>query len=85
MCGDMGNIVAAVVAYLVEINKNALIFVVGVLAILAATLLFFIPETTHEPMPQTLEDGEHFGENQPLCYCPMFTDTETLNRRKDPL
>ncbi|XP_022653338.1 solute carrier family 22 member 8-like [Varroa destructor] len=85
VCGDMGNIIAALVAYLIEINKNALILLVGAFAFLAATLLFFIPETTHQPLPQTLEDGELFGKDQPLCYCPIFVDPDSsLKKRKDP-
>ena len=73
VCGDLGNVIATLVAYLVEINKNALIVVVGILALIAAVLLFFIPETTHEPLPQTLEDGESFGQDQSLLYCPIFS------------
>jgi hypothetical protein len=32
-----------------------------VVAIIAAGLCVFLPETLHQQLPETLEDGENFG------------------------
>lgn len=49
------------------------ILVMGVVSLVASVLLFFLPETVNHGLPQTLEDGENFGRDQGLCFCPMLT------------
>ncbi|OQV14189.1 Carcinine [Hypsibius exemplaris] len=41
------------------------LLVFGSLCLLAALSVFFLPETAHQRLPQTLEDGEQFGKNLP--------------------
>lgn len=34
----------------------------AVVALVSGALTMFLPETLNQPMPQSLDDGEHFGE-----------------------
>ncbi|XP_049517861.1 solute carrier family 22 member 3 [Dermacentor silvarum] len=70
--GDIGSCLGADVAYLVEYDRYLPLLVMGVLSLLAALLLFFVPDTVHEPLPQTIEDGEEFAKDQGLCFCPVL-------------
>ncbi|KAL3219871.1 hypothetical protein MRX96_005632 [Rhipicephalus microplus] len=70
--GDIGSCLGADVAYLVEYDRYLPLLVMGVLSLLAALLLFFVPDTVHEPLPQTIEDGEQFAKDQGLCFCPVL-------------
>lgn len=77
--GDIGSCLGADVAYLVEYDRYLPLLVMGVLSLLSALLLFFVPETVHEPLPQTIEDGEEFAKDQTLCFCPVL-----VTRLPDP-
>lgn len=70
--GDVGSLLGANIAYLVEFDTYLPLLVVGVLSLLSSFLLFLVPDTVHEPLPQTIEDGENLGKNQSICFCPIF-------------
>ncbi|XP_040061659.1 solute carrier family 22 member 7 [Ixodes scapularis] len=72
--GDIGSCLGADVAYLVEYDRYLPVLVLGALSLLASVLLFFVPDTVHEPLPQTIEDGENFAKNQGLCFCPILVE-----------
>lgn len=80
--GDIGSCLGADVAYLVEYDRYLPLLVMGVLSLLAALLLFFVPDTVHEPLPQTIEDGEEFAKGQGLCFCPVLV-TRLPDQDKD--
>lgn len=44
-----------------SLDKRVPTLVFGGVAIFAAILALFLPETLHKDLPQTLEDGENFG------------------------
>ncbi|XP_064455835.1 solute carrier family 22 member 7-like [Ornithodoros turicata] len=78
--GDIGSCLGADVAYLVEYDRYLPLLVVGLLSLLSAVLLFLVPDTVHEPLPQTIEDGENFGKNQGLCFCPLFVKEQPAEK-----
>ncbi|ODM92283.1 Organic cation transporter protein [Orchesella cincta] len=44
-----------------SLDKELPTIIFGAVAIASALLTLFLPETLHKEMPQTIEDGEHFG------------------------
>lgn len=48
------------------------VLVMGGAALVAAVLLFFVPDSVDQVLPQTIEDGENFARDQSLCFCPIF-------------
>ncbi len=42
-------------------DKRIPTFIFGGIALIAAVMALFLPETLNKEMPQTLEDGENFG------------------------
>ncbi|KAL3219879.1 hypothetical protein MRX96_005639 [Rhipicephalus microplus] len=46
----------------------------GSLAPASGVLFFFflLPESAGTTLPQTIEDGENFGKEQGICFCPLF-------------
>ncbi|KAL1436980.1 hypothetical protein MTO96_049000 [Rhipicephalus appendiculatus] len=73
LLGDAGGLLGAQVASLAELDEYLPMLVMGCLALLGSVLVFFLPETVGTAMPQTIEDGERFGRDQGLWFCPMFT------------
>lgn len=44
--------------------------IIGTLNLFNAFLATLLPETAYEELPDTLEDGEHFGKNQKFWHLP---------------
>ena len=42
------------------------IIIFGTSAVVAGALSLFLPETLHQGLPETMEDGEQFGKDQNL-------------------
>ncbi|KAK8760659.1 hypothetical protein V5799_028076 [Amblyomma americanum] len=73
LLGDVGGLLGAQVASLAEMDEYLPMLVMGCFALVASVLLFMLPETVGTAMPQTIEDGERFGRDQGLCFCPLFS------------
>ncbi|XP_072142361.1 organic cation transporter 1-like isoform X3 [Dermacentor andersoni] len=85
LLGDAGGLLGAQVASLAELDEYLPMLVMGCLALLGSVLVFFLPETVGTAMPQTIEDGERFGRDQGLWFCPLFTrDTEDTTQGESP-
>ncbi|KAH7964707.1 hypothetical protein HPB49_000820 [Dermacentor silvarum] len=85
LLGDAGGLLGAQVASLAELDEYLPMLVMGCLALLGGVLVFFLPETVGTAMPQTIEDGERFGRDQGLWFCPLFTrDSEESAHGESP-
>ena len=45
------------------------LIVYGILAFSAGMLSLLLPETLNKKLPETIEDGEHFGKGERQCSC----------------
>ena len=46
--------------------------IMGILGVISGSLILFLPETAKVQLPETIEEGEHFGKDQHFFYMPMF-------------
>ncbi|ODN02543.1 Organic cation transporter protein [Orchesella cincta] len=61
MAARMGGMLTPQITLLDSLDKSIPTLVFGGVAIFAAFMGLFLPETLHKEMPQSLEDGENFG------------------------
>lgn len=63
------------------------LMIMGALMVAGGLSALTLPETLHQHLPQTLEEGENFGKDfgyqQWLTCCPSKPDTDEENN-KDP-
>uniref|UniRef100_A0A6M2D409 Putative solute carrier n=1 Tax=Rhipicephalus microplus TaxID=6941 RepID=A0A6M2D409_RHIMP len=71
LIGDVGGLAGIQVASLVERNMYTPVLVMAALSLAATVVVFFLPETLEQALPQSIEDGENFGKDQTLCFCPI--------------
>nr|XP_050044284.1 solute carrier family 22 member 7-like isoform X1 [Dermacentor andersoni] len=71
LIGDVGGLTGIQVASLVERDTYTPVLVMGALSLAATVVVFFLPETLEQALPQSIEDGENFGKDQTLCFCPV--------------
>ncbi|XP_075747285.1 solute carrier family 22 member 7-like isoform X1 [Rhipicephalus microplus] len=71
LIGDVGGLVGIQVASLVECDMYTPVLVMAALSLAATVVVFFLPETLEQALPQSIEDGENFGKDQTLCFCPI--------------
>ncbi|KAK8760656.1 hypothetical protein V5799_028073 [Amblyomma americanum] len=55
--------------------------VMGATALAASVFAFFLPDTVHLALPQTLEDGEGLATDRGLCFCPVSAADLFFKRR----
>ncbi|XP_071543054.1 organic cation transporter protein-like isoform X4 [Panulirus ornatus] len=68
MCARVGGILAPFIASLAVTYKPLPLIVFGVLSIISGSLIVFLPETVGSELPQTLQESEDFGKDQPIWY-----------------
>lgn len=73
LMGDVGSLLGAQVASLTEYDKYLPMIVMGVLSLIASALLFLLPETLNQALPQSIEDGENFAKGQSFFFCPLVS------------
>ncbi|KAL1436981.1 hypothetical protein MTO96_049001 [Rhipicephalus appendiculatus] len=71
LIGDVGGLTGIQVASLVERDMYTPVLVMAALSLAATVVVFFLPETLEQALPQSIEDGENFGKDQTLCFCPV--------------
>ena len=54
-------------------------YILSVGGFLVAAITVCLPETGVSNLPNSLEEGEHFGKHQPFVYVPLI---ERRNRKK---
>ncbi|XP_042209976.1 organic cation transporter protein-like isoform X3 [Homarus americanus] len=77
MCARVGGILAPFISNLANTYKPLPLFIFGVLSIISGCLIVLLPETVGCELPQTLQESEMFGSDQPIWYFSCF------GKRKD--
>lgn len=77
--GYVSSIISPFVVYLSYIHFTLPLIILGVLGIAGGVLCLFLPETLNEELPQTLDDGEQFGQNQRFWEIPCFKRFQFFN------
>ncbi|XP_053959658.1 carcinine transporter [Anastrepha ludens] len=67
--GGLGLIVIPFVTYLGKDNLKLPLVIMGVVSMIGGLTSLRLPETLHERLPQTLEEGENFGKDWSLKKC----------------
>ncbi|XP_075537633.1 solute carrier family 22 member 12-like isoform X1 [Dermacentor variabilis] len=78
--GDLGGLVGMQVAALAERDRCLPVTVMGAVSLAASVLVFFLPETVHLALPQTLDDGESLAVDRGVCFCTLSAKRQH-NRR----
>ena len=75
MFGRVGGVLTPLFGHeLVAVSKIAPAIIFGLLSVLAGLLTLLLPETNNKVLPDTIEEGEHFGEDQDrsrMCPCNL--------------
>ncbi|KAH7963192.1 hypothetical protein HPB52_019955 [Rhipicephalus sanguineus] len=80
LLGDLGGLVGMQVAALAEWDRNIPVTVIGAISLVASALAFFLPDTVHLALPQTLDDGERLADDRGLCFCPLSLPRSSRRR-----
>ncbi|XP_076330702.1 carcinine transporter-like [Tachypleus tridentatus] len=73
------------IIYLGTYEKHIPYFIIGGICLIASFAASFLPETLNAKLPQTIEDGEKFGNNQKYFSCfgsQIPEDDDTEEKRK---
>lgn len=62
--GYVANMLSPLVNYLHVIDPSLPFWILVIVGIIGGTSILFLPETMGRQLPQTLEDGELFGQDQ---------------------
>ncbi|KAH6939547.1 hypothetical protein HPB50_019335 [Hyalomma asiaticum] len=80
LIGDLGGLVGMQVAALAERDRYLPVTVMGGISLAASVLVFFLPDTVHLALPQTLEDSEHLADDRGICFCPLSLPIRSKGR-----
>lgn len=80
LIGDLGGLVGMQVAALAEWDRYLPVTVMGGISLAASVLVFFLPDTVHLALPQTLEDSEHLADDRGICFCPLSLPRRSKSR-----
>ncbi|KAK8760657.1 hypothetical protein V5799_028074 [Amblyomma americanum] len=83
LVGELGGLAGMHVAALAERDRFLPVTVMGATALAASVFAFFLPDTVHLALPQTLEDGEGLARDRGLCFCPVSAADLFFKRRGD--
>lgn len=75
----------AQVASLAEYDTYAPFLVMGGLSMIATVMLFLLPDTMNQALPQSIEEGETFALDQALCFCPLFSSGQLESKKQKTL
>ncbi|XP_047103004.1 organic cation transporter protein isoform X2 [Schistocerca piceifrons] len=67
MCARLSGALTPLITLLDSFDKKLPSVIFATIAIASGLLSLLLPETLNKPMPQTLEDGEKFGEGDTAC------------------
>ncbi|XP_054932694.2 organic cation transporter protein-like [Dermacentor andersoni] len=78
--GDLGGLAGMQVAALAERERCLPMTVMGAVSLAASVLVFFLPETVHLALPQTLNDGESLAVDRGICFCTLSAKRQHSRR-----
>lgn len=81
LVGELGGLAGMHVVALGERDRYLPVMVMGATAVAASVFAFFLPDTVHLALPQTLEDAEGLAGDRGLCFCPVSVADLPLKRR----
>ncbi|CAK9804073.1 Organic cation transporter protein [Anthophora plagiata] len=67
MCARLSGALTPMIMLLDSLNPKVPAILFGFIALVSGFLSLYLPETANQPMPETIEDGEHFGKND-TCF-----------------
>lgn len=77
--GSVGKFLSSQVTQLAMYGRSIPLLLMGAMSLILALLTFPMPETLHQRLPETLEDGEEFVHGQNTC-CGPVPEPQTTRR-----
>ncbi|BET03116.1 thimet oligopeptidase [Nesidiocoris tenuis] len=77
VAGMLGPCIIPIVNYMGEDHLVVPLVIMGGLLLAGGGCSLLLPETLHQNLPQTLEDGENFGKSTSCCYPSRVSDMDT--------
>uniref|UniRef100_A0A0K8VPL8 Organic cation transporter 1 n=3 Tax=Bactrocera latifrons TaxID=174628 RepID=A0A0K8VPL8_BACLA len=81
--GGLGLIVIPFVTYLGRDNLKLPLVIMGIISMIGGLTSLRLPETLHERLPQTIEEGESFGKDWSMKQCFSCYSTQKLVSKQD--
>ncbi|CAG9562551.1 unnamed protein product [Danaus chrysippus] len=78
MCARFSGALTPLITLLDSFDPKIPAATFGLVAIVSGFLCFFLPETMNHPMPQSLEDGEHFGKGE-TCFTSCLGKRDSID------
>ncbi|KAM3955408.1 carcinine transporter [Aphomia sociella] len=75
--GYIATVLVPYIVYMATINTIIPLLILGILGIFGGCLSLFLPESTGNAMPQTIQNGEDYGRNQTFWQMPCCQKTES--------
>lgn len=69
------------VVFTATVDKSIPYIIIGIVSVFAAFLATLLPETAHEELPDTLEDGQSFGKDQSFWLVPCLKKDKIANEK----
>ncbi|XP_014665354.1 PREDICTED: organic cation transporter protein-like isoform X2 [Priapulus caudatus] len=69
LVGSVGGVATPFIVYLGYQYRDLPAFIMGTVTLVASVLAMALPETLNQKLPETVEEAEEFGKNQPFCFC----------------
>lgn len=67
MCARLSGALTPLITLLDSLDKTLPTVIFASIAVTSGLLALLLPETLNQPMPQSLEDGERFGQGDTAC------------------
>lgn len=74
--GGIGLFISPWIVYLAKVQVQLPLLIFGAISSLGAIITLFLPETSGENLPNTIEDANQFGQDQRFGYCVVCTKTK---------
>ncbi|CAH1774990.1 unnamed protein product [Owenia fusiformis] len=69
MAARIAGIISAYVGLLSDVSRVLPLILLGIVSLVSGLLALFLPETKGKPLPETIEDGEQFGQDHKCFSC----------------
>ncbi|CAH1799083.1 unnamed protein product [Owenia fusiformis] len=83
MAARVAGIISAYVGLLGDVNRVLPYLVLGIVSLISGVLVLFLPETRGMSLPETIEEGEQFGQGQRFFACTGNPEPDDLKKERD--